>query len=181
VALAARYATENIYQELMQLYLEEGEKAAVEVRGGLLAYFAKHNEPEALPLIEQARSQEQPNEYPRLLNEVTKHYYSDAIGELLKKDLESDDPARVSHAAFLIGEHGLSGDEKVLEARLQRWRADWADRVAQADAQQQGQIERELISALINGKSWKLPPERLQELWASCVTKLCKEFNLARQ
>jgi hypothetical protein len=175
VALLARYATENIYGELMQLYREAGEKLPIEVRSGLLAYFAKHNEAEALPLIEQARSQQQPNEYPRVIDEVTKHYYSDSIGVLLKKDLESDDPARASHAAYLISEHGFPGDEKVLETRLQRWRVDWAERAMQADAQQQGQIERELIGALIRGKSWKLPLERVQELRKSCVTKLCKE------
>jgi hypothetical protein len=181
VALLARYATENIYGELMQLYRERGEKLSIEVRAGLLAYFAKHNEGEALPLIEQASLQEQPNVYPRVIDELTKHYYSEAIGGLLKKDLESDDPARASQAAYLIREHGFPGDEKVLETRLQRWRADWADRATQADAQQQGQIERELISALVAGKAWKLPPERVQELWASCVTKLCKEVNRVRQ
>ena len=175
VALLARYATENIYGELMQLYREAGEKLPTEVRSGLLAYFAKHNEAEALPLIEQARSQQQPNEYPRVIDEVTKHYYSEAIGGLLKKDLESDDPVRASRAAYSIGQHGFAGDEKVLEARLQRWRADWAERATQADAQQQGPIERELIGALISGKSWKLPPERVQELRTSCITKACKE------
>jgi len=87
----------------------------------------------------------------------------------------------MSHAAYLIGQHGFPGDEKVLEARLERWRADWRERVAQADLQQQGQIEREIIYALINGKSWKLPPERVQELRTSCITKMCKDSNLVRQ
>jgi len=179
--LLARYATERIYRELMQLYREAGEKLPVDARGGLLAYFAKHNEAEALPLIEQARSGEQSNSFPQVLDEVTKHYYSEAIGALVKKDMESDDPFRASHAAYLIGQHGFPGDEKVLEARLERWRADWGERVAQADLQQQGQIEREIIYALINGKSWKLPAEHVQELRASCITKMCKDTHVVRQ
>ena len=179
--LLARYATERIYRELMQLYREAGEKLPVEARAGLLAYFAKHNEAEALPLIEQARSGEQSNSFPQVLDEVTSHYYSEAIGALVKKDMESDDPFRASHAAYLIGLHGFAGDENVLEARLERWRADWGERVAQADLQQQGQIEREIIYALINGKSWKLPAERVQELRMSCITKMCKDTHLARQ
>jgi hypothetical protein len=181
VTLLARYATESIYQELMQLYQETGEKLSVESRGGMLAYFAKHNEREALALIEQATSQEQPNQPLQVLNEVTRHYYSDAIGWLLKKHMESDDPMRASQAAYLVGLHGFPEDEKVLEARLKRWREDWTERVAEADAQQQGQIERELIHALINGKSWKLTPERVRELRASCITKLCKESNPVTQ
>lgn len=181
VSLLARYATDSIYQELMQLYREAGDKLPLDTRARMLAYFAKHNEREALPMIEHATSQEQPNGYPRVLNELTKHYYSHGIGGLLKNDLESDNPARVSHSAYLIGLHGFPGDEKILEARLKRWRAGWADRVAEADARREGQVEREVIYALINGKSWKLPPERVRELQASCITKLCKDSNLVRQ
>ena len=181
IQLLARYATDSIYQELMQLYQETGEKLPVESRGGMLAYFAKHNEREALALIEQATSQEQTSQDFQVLNDVTKHYYSDAIGGLLKKQMESDDPMRASQAAYLIGLHGFPEDEKVLEARLKRWREDWTGRVAEADTQQQGQIERELIHALINGKSWKLQSERVRELRASCITKLCKDSNPVTQ
>jgi hypothetical protein len=83
----------------------------------------------------------------------------------------------VSHAAYLIGKHGSPGDEKALEARLKRWQEEWSNRVADAEAQHQGQIERALISALINGKSWKLTPERARELQMSCLTKICKQSN----
>ena len=78
-------------------------------------------------------------------------------------------------------DEGAAGDERLLEARLKRWREEWRDRLAEADAQNQGQIERELIWALINGKSWKFPPERVEELRTSCITYLCKQSNLVRQ
>ena len=182
VALVVRFGTANIYQELMQLYRTVGEKLDRESRAGLLAYFAKHNEREAIPLIEEIISSEfKPGSSPWTLSELTKLYYSDSIGEILKKLLESNDYAHASHAAYLIGREGSAGDERVLEARLKRWREEWRDRVADADAQHQGQVERELISALINGKSWKLSPERVEELKKSCITKLCKETNLVRQ
>jgi hypothetical protein len=64
-----------------------------------------------------------------------------------------------------------------LEERLKRWREQWRDRIAEADAQHRGQIERELIWALINNKSWKLSPERVRELRMSCMTQLCKQSN----
>jgi hypothetical protein len=152
-----------------------------EARPGLLAYFVKHNEREAMPLIEQAVADLQPGEYPQVLSDVTKLYYSDAIGELLKKLMDRDDPAIASHAAYLIGVHGSAGDEKLLEARLKRLREQWRDRVAEADAQQQGQIERELIYALIHGKSWKLSAERVRELQMSCLTQMCKQNNIVPQ
>ncbi len=95
--------------------------------------------------------------------------------------MESDNAAIASHAAYLIGVHGSAGDEKVLEARLKRWQDQWRYRVAEADAQLQGQIERELIYALVNGKSWKLSPERVRELRRSCLTKMCKQNNVVPQ
>jgi len=176
--LLSRFATDRIYGEVRQLYQQNLPR---EARPGLLAYFAKHNEREAMPLIEQAVADLQPGEYPQVLSDVTTLYYSDAIGELLKKLMETEDPVLASHAAYLIGVHGSAGDEKLLEARLKRWREQWRDRVAEADAKQQGQIERELIDALVSGKSWKLPPERVRELRASCLTKMCKQNNVVSQ
>jgi len=68
----------------------------------------------------------------------------------------------------------------VLEVRLKRWQEEWRNRVVEADGQQQGRIEGELISALIHGKSWKLPPERVRELQMSCLTQICKQNNPIR-
>jgi hypothetical protein len=177
-ALLVRFATGNIYQELMPLYEAAGRKLSTEIRAGMLAYFAKHNEREAIPLIEQAVSELKPGEYPQVLSNITSLYYSESIGALLKKLLETDEATLASHVAYLIGKHGFAGDDKILEARLTRWREQWRGHIADADAQLQGQIERELIYALINGKSWKLPADRVRELQASCLTQLCKQSNL---
>ena len=179
--LLARFATGSIYPELMQLYQEVAANLPHDARAGLLAYFAKHNEREAMPLIEQAVAELKPGEYPQVLSDLTKLYYSEAIGALLKKLMDTDDAPMGSNAAYLIGVHGSAGDEKLLEARLKRWQEQWRDRVAEADAQLQGQIERELIYALIHGKSWKLSPERVRELQMSCLTQMCKENNRVRQ
>ena len=178
-ALLARFATRNIYPELMELYRAVGAKLPRDARAGLLAYFAKFDEQEAIPLIEQTISDLKPDTL--FLSDLTALYYSEAIGALLKKLLETDDAAVASHAAYLIGVHGKGGDEQILEARLKRLREQWRDRLAEADAQLQGQIERELLYALINGKGWKLSEERVNELKASCMTTLCKSSNLVRQ
>jgi hypothetical protein len=179
-ALLARFATDSVYPDVMELYRTTRERLYPDARGAFLAYLAKHNEREALPLIEQAVAELKPGEDPAVLRELTSHYYSAAIGAVVKKLLETNDAASASHAAYLIGLHGVAGDEKVLEARLNRWHDEWKDRVIEADAQQQGRIERELIWALLNGNTWTLSPERVRELQQSCVTKICKQSPLVR-
>ena len=178
--LLVRFATKNIYGDVMELYRRVGNTLRVDSRAGLLAYFGRHNDEEVIPLIEQALFDVKSGQGPILLRDLTALYYSESVGTLLKKLLETDDVSQASNAAYLIGVHGLSGDEQVLEARLKRWRELWRDRVTEADAERQGLIERELIRALINGKSWKLSNIRANELRRSCLTKLCKDSNLTQ-
>lgn len=110
-----------------------------------------------------------------MLRELVALYYSDAIGVLVKRLLATDDRSTASTAAYLIGLHGSAADQQVLEGRLKRWQEEWGNRVAEADAEHQGLIERELIWALVHGKSWKLSPERVRELQMGCITLLCKQ------
>ena len=180
LALLVRYATPGIYQELMELYRGVGTKLPRDGRAGFLAYFAKHNEQEGITLIEQAVSEMKSEESAMLLSDLTVLHYSESIGKLVKKYLETDDPPLASYAAYVIGLHGGTSDREVLEARLKRWREDWGNRVAQADAEQQGRIERELIDALVRGKAWKLSDQRVRELTTGCVTQLCKQSNQVR-
>jgi hypothetical protein len=176
-ALMARYATENIYRDVLQLYRENVATLKLESRAALLAYLAKQNEPETLVLIEQSLADLPPDQDFNFLPKLTKLYYSEGIGELLKKRLETNESHAASNAAYLLGVHGMPGDELVLEARLERWQKEWGDRASEADANLQGMIERELVYALVHGKSWKLSPERVKELQQSCVSKFCRQSN----
>ena len=173
---AVRFATENIYQDVMQIYRDLRSKLALEVRASLLAYLAKHNEREATPLIEQELASLQGDDF-NFLPKLSKLYYSDGIGEILKGRLQSNEPEAASNAAYLLGLYGGADDLAVLEARLERWHKDWADRVTEADENQQGRIETELIYALLHGKSWQLTEERKKKVQQSCVTKYCKQSN----
>jgi len=117
-SLLVRFGTEGIYQELMDLYQKVGATLYPDARAGLLAYFAKHNEREAIPLIEQAIAELKPEESSDLLRDLTELHYSEAIGDLVKKRLATDDLSWASNAAYLIGLHGSGDDQQVLEARL---------------------------------------------------------------
>jgi hypothetical protein len=174
-AIAVRYATNSIYPDLLTLYTENSKQLTIGSRAALLAYLVKQNEREALPLIEQALGELQPNQESDFLSELTRLYFSDGIAAILRTRVESDQPQVASTTAYLIATYGSESDQKILEARLERWRKDWSDRVAEADNNMQGRVESELITGLTRAKSWKLPPERIKELQKSCLTKLCKQ------
>jgi len=173
----SRYATENIYHDVLSIYRERKAWLSSGARAAILAYLAKYNEAEAMPLIEQTLAEGKPEEDSNFLPTLTKLYYSSAVGELVKKRLELDEPRVAANAAYLLGVHGEASDELVLQARLQRWRKEWGERVIEADGNRQGRIESELVYALLHGKSWKVSGERAQELKGSCVTKACKANN----
>jgi hypothetical protein len=151
-AMAARYATSSIYQDLMAVYTENVKQLTISSRAALLAYLAKQNEREALPLIEQALAELPANQEFNFLPELTKLYFSDGIAAILRKRVESDQPEVASTTAYLLAKYGDAGDRKILEARLDRWRKEWGDRQIEADANQQGRIEGELVSALNRAK-----------------------------
>ncbi|HKC65609.1 MAG TPA: hypothetical protein VKB86_18350, partial [Pyrinomonadaceae bacterium] len=174
-SLAARYASNAIYADLMQIYRDTSLRLSLESRAALLAYFARHNEQEALPMIEQVLEEIAPGQDFNFLPDFTRLYYSDAIDALLVKRLESDEPQVVNTAAYLLSLHGSASDEKLIESRLERWRKMWGTRAAEAETNLQGTVERELISALITGKAWKLAPERVHELRQSCTTQICRQ------
>ena len=133
-----------------------------------------------LPLIEQALNGVPPEQEFNFLPELTGLYFSDGIDALLRKRLESEAPQVASTTAYLISLHGPESDQKVLEARLERWRKEWANRIAEAETNLQGTVERELVYGLMHAKSWKLSPERIKELQQNCLTKHCQQNFPAR-
>jgi hypothetical protein len=172
--LAARFATEDIYQDLLEIYRGR-EQLPLEVRAGFLAYFARYHEPEALGLIEETLDDLHQGQDSNFLPDLTRLYYSDNIGSVLRKRLQSADPQAAGLAAYLLSLHGAPGDQKVIEARLQRWREEWGERKTEADSNLQGTVERELIMALTRAKSWQLSPEQVKELQQSCITNICRQ------
>jgi len=174
-AVAVRYATSSIYPDLMTTYTENVKRLTISSRAALLAYLAKQNEREALPLIEQQLTELPANQGFSFLPELTSLYYSDGIAAILRKRVESDEPEVASTTAYLMGKYGDADDRKVLEARLERWRKEWGARQLEADANQQGRIEAELLSALNRAKDGTISRERVKELQQSCITKICKQ------
>jgi hypothetical protein len=126
-------------------------------------------------LIEQQLAELPDNQEFNFLPQLTSLYYSDGIAAILRKRVESDQPEVASTTAYLMAKYGDAGDRKILEARLERWRKEWGSRQLEADANQQGRIERELVTGLNRAKDGRIAPERVKELQQSCVTKMCKQ------
>ena len=101
--------------------------------------------------------------------------YSDAVAAILRKRVESDQPEVASTTAYLMAKYGDADDRKILEARLERWRKEWGARQLEADTNQQGRIESELLTGLNRAKDGRIAPERVKELQQSCITKMCKQ------
>lgn len=173
-SLAARYATDAIYQEMAQLYRDSGARLRLDVRACLLAYLARYDERAALPLIEQEFAQTPQGQEFDFLPVLLRLYFSDGLNNLLLKRLESDDPQIAAFTAYLIGLHGPAKDQAVLEERLARWRKDWGNRREDSEPDQRGMIESEIIQSLIRSKAWQLSADRVTELRQSCLSKMCR-------
>ncbi|HEY0725265.1 MAG TPA: hypothetical protein VGD41_14935, partial [Pyrinomonadaceae bacterium] len=175
--LLVRYATKDDYGEIIWVYRESGLDFPPELSAALLAYLAKQDEPATIPLIEQRLEKITPNSEDNFLPKLTRLYYSDGIGKILKQRLNLDEPYAVSTAAYLLGKYGSPGDEVALLNRLAKWQNDWRGRVTEANSNVQGIAERDLVDALINSKAFGLTPERKQELRRNCLTEYCKQSN----
>src|SRR5262245_1038596 len=180
--LAARYASPAIYEGLLEAYQDWGAKWKELARAGLLGYLARYNEAQAMPLIEQSLEEWGPDRGSWFLLNLTSSNYPKAVDEYLRKRLESDDPQWISTASHIMSQRGPAADRPLIEARLDRWVKEWKPRGAELDAagddpkatvQRMTQVN--LIMALMLGKAWKLPEEKIKQLQQNCVTKACRQ------
>ncbi|HJQ34811.1 MAG TPA: hypothetical protein VJ866_21860 [Pyrinomonadaceae bacterium] len=178
--LAARYGSPAIYDGLLEAYRAWGDKWQPDARGALLGYLARYNPQQAVPLVEQALAQVGQGNDSTLLLEVARASYPAELRELLRRRLEGEDPSAVGSAAYVMSQRGVESDAPLLEARLERWRKDWAGHAAELDAPEgvlQRMAEVNLVSSLLMSKVWKLPKEKAAALTRSCVTQDCRRYG----
>lgn len=177
--LAARYASPAVYDELMEIYKTWSSKWEPDARAALLSYFARYNEKQAMPLIEQALAELQPGQVLIFFIELTRANYSDGVDAILQKRLEGDEPEAVSTAAYIMAKRGPATARQLIEARLNRWLNQWRGRSAELDALPDGGLQKmvqvNLIEALLISKSWKLSDEQVKQLKQSCITDACRQ------
>jgi hypothetical protein len=163
--LTAKFATESIYEPLMDTYKKYSNSWQPETRGLLLGYFARYRPHEALSLVDE-EIKVHPELIDSLLNAFTKYNYPQPVADFFDSRLRSSDATVAGHAAYVISQHGEGKDRDKLEDRLKL--LDPLD-------ERQSQLQVELIMSLLQSKVWKLSDADKQALHSYCLNTKCKE------
>jgi hypothetical protein len=116
--LAARYASPAIYDGLMETYVTWSPKWQTDTRGAMLGYFARYNEAQAAPLVEQALAEIPPGQDQSFLTDLTHFNYNGSMDALLRARLEGAEPYAAGTAAYVMSLHGPESGRAPIEARL---------------------------------------------------------------
>jgi hypothetical protein len=170
--LAGRFATKAIYQPMLSLYAQYGDKWTDDARGGMLAYLSRYDEKGGLALLKQELGKPSASGATRSL---CQSFYSPAVNRFLEEKLEQDDVSAAAESANLLSEHGQSTAELLLRNRLDRWRKTWATGTKNIP-REQGSLEGELTLAVIRGKNWRVDEVEADQLKQACVTRECREI-----
>jgi hypothetical protein len=106
----------------------------------------------------------------------------DALEDVAIDHLDHVNGWMVADAAEMLKQHGSPRAEASLWRALERWHERWKDRASTLEAHQQDPdgmpweeaIERDLVTALMNGTSWVMSQASAQRLTALCLTPACK-------
>jgi hypothetical protein len=176
--LAARFATDSIYDPLLETYRTESARWLPEERGGVLSYLARVHEQETMPTIE--RELESFGGHDQLyvaymfLNSLSEGYYSARIRGLLAKRLADDDVRVAESIAPMMAQHGDREGRALIEKRLGQWRDKWSGHESLLSGNEE-RLESELAGALTNAKAWTLSAVERESLRQGCLTDLCRK------
>ena len=177
-SFAARFATQAIYDELLTLFEKSAAEWDGQARGGLLAYFIRWDAQHALPLLEAALPLSAEHFDPNVSFALFKAYYSNGLEAFLRQRLAVGPPGQALEAASLLSQHGPAEDQEILRRRLDRWRTSWSGKEAPLV---EGQLEAELVQAVIHGKEWQAPDTEAAALREGCISAVCRSRFQARQ
>lgn len=181
--LAARFATKKIYDELMKIYLNYAEERGEEDRGGLLAYFLRHNEKEAIPLIEERlKKWDSHDGGGAIFYNLTQVFFSKGTEKILRQRLDSSNPRTAGTVAYYLSRNGSQENRKIIENRYNLWLKKWMPHKAEFDKKEDEAIQSEkmlqvnLVESLKNAKSWKLSEKELEALKQTCLSEECLRY-----
>jgi hypothetical protein len=176
-ALAARFATNAIYDDLLNLYQKSSASWDGQARGGMLAYFMRWDASRGLPLLEAALPIGAEQLEPNISFGLFRAYYSSGLDDFLRVRLATGPPAQAGTAAFEMSQYGPAEDQDILRQRLDRWRTQWSGKDIPGA---EGKLESELVQAVIEGKEWKMAEAPASVLRESCLSSVCRSRFQAR-
>lgn len=170
-ALAARFATKAIYDDLLALYEKSDNNLDGQARGALLAFFMRWDVHRGRPLLDAALPLTAEQFEPNILFALFGTQYSDGLEAFLCERLAVGPPRQVAAAAFELSRYGPAEDQDLLRQRLDRWRTQWSGKdIPQAE----GQLEEELVMYITHGEHWQLSDVDARRLRESCVSQQCR-------
>lgn len=187
LTLAARYATDKIYQEMLEVYKKYSASWSIERSGPLLSYLARHNDEKTLPLIEEQLNKSGDRSGSNFFYTVTKTGFTNGMEKLLQERLDSDDEQIAGTAAYYLSKNGGRENISLIEKRYNRWLEKWNGRAAELDnpnasleVKSEAMFQINLLEALIRAEKWKLPETEMNRLRQTCLTANCRR-NFSRE
>ena len=181
--LAAKFATNAVYDQLLDIYKDHSAKWGYDSRAFLLSYISRHDSAQALALLDDEFRSLDKDQVSSFLHDMTKFYYAPELTPILEQRLASDDARVATSGTYILSKHGPPSSRSKIEARLKRWYERWRNREFELeglqiapDAHGQSMLQTELVTALLNGKNWKLTDSEKKALAADCVNRPCLRY-----
>ncbi|HEY4839465.1 MAG TPA: hypothetical protein VIH72_12705, partial [Candidatus Acidoferrales bacterium] len=176
--LAAKFATNSIYDDLYTLYETSSATWNAQTRGAFLAYFMRWDSARGRPLLEAALPANADKFDLNITFTLYKAYFSPSLNDFLRERLASGPPGQAESAAYGMSDFGPAENQDILRKRLVRWRTEWLDKdIPPAE----GKLEMQLVLSVISGKHWRLPDSEAAALRQSCVSTACRtQFRIGQ-
>lgn len=170
-ALAARFATAAVYDDLLKTYLKDSGKWDGQARGAMLAYLARYGGESTLSLLESAMPANAPTLEQNVSFALFRTYYSPVLNSFLRTRLNSPHPRQAGEAAYHMAAHGPRENQAILRKRLADWNAKWSDKTDIPE--DEAVLQSELIQAVIHGLNWELSKEEADVFRRQCLSDRC--------
>jgi len=120
--------------------------------------------------------------------ELAPHAWDESLESAAIAHIRRGDARQVRDAAQVLAARGSARAREALVARLERWSADWRGREEEIEAAGRGpgayesaaRLDRVLVAASFEARSFSLPPEDVERIRAACLTDDCREDVAAR-
>jgi len=178
-ALVARYGSAAIYDRVRRLYGNEVKDWLSDERISMLAYLVRHNPQEGGRLVEQALdARRKTGRYCTVLTDAAGVHMTAELERIAIERLDDENLEIAGDAVRLLKRYGSAAAEQIIWQRFERWQAEWRDHVGELKVVDSGsqtdpqvRFERELVNALIRGKSWFTGPPMLKRVRSLCLSK----------
>jgi hypothetical protein len=179
--LVARYSSRDIYRDVLDVYEAHGDTWKPETRAALLAYFARHDYPDAAKRILRFVQGLNAEQRTSFWTSVAEPAGARPVRGLFYEQLASEDPMTIGTIAHTLSRRGEERDRDAVWQRLERWRRARADRSrdltdASTDAAPDGELEASLVTSLLTAKAWQISPAERRKLRSGCVSRPCRDL-----